>query len=279
MNKFLSYIVSLEFVESVLVVVVCCVLLSLIKKYLIKKVAYTNKDETHKNTLKGVVFNILQYIIIIGGVFIVLTINGVNITGILAGLGILATIIGLSLQDTLKDIIGGINIYNNNFYKVGDVVRFQGDLWEVKYFNARVTKFKHLLSGSTYTVANSNITQIEKVKENAAYIIEFDYNTDEALIEKALTNAVPYINDLYGVRDAAYIGPAFITRNGIKFGISYKVSPRLISSSEIQIAKICYKEMKKVGVAPASDNDIIIHNANDEVKEIKKAVKTKKAKK
>lgn len=277
MSKFLSYIVSLEFVESVLVVVVCFVLLSLIKKYLIKRVAYTNKDETHKNTLRGVVFNILQYIIIIGGIFIVLTINGINITGILAGLGILATIIGLSLQDTLKDIIGGINIYNNNFYKVGDVVRFQGDLWEVKYFNARVTKFKHLLSGSTYTVANSNITQIEKVKENAAYIIEFDFNTDEALIKEALTNAIPRINDIYGVREASYAGPVFITKSGIKFGIPYKVSPRLISASELQIAKICYEEMKKVGVAPANDNDIVVHNG-ESIEQVKKVVKTRKTK-
>ena len=157
MEEVINYVISEAFLKTVLIVIVTIALLELIKKYLIKVVAYTNKDETHKNTLKGVAFNILQYAIIILAIFLILKANGLNVTSIVAGLGIMATIIGLSLQDTLKDIIMGLNIYNNNFYKVGDVIMYHDQYWEIKYFNARVTKLKSLANGSTFTIANSSI--------------------------------------------------------------------------------------------------------------------------
>ena len=142
LKEIFDYLTSKTFISSVLVVVIMIALLYIIKQYLIKKVAYTGKNEQHKNTFIGVVFNILQYVVIVVAVVIVMHLHGVNVTSILAGIGIAATIVGLALQDTLKDILAGINIYNNNFYKVGDVVRYNGEECDVKYFNARVTKFE-----------------------------------------------------------------------------------------------------------------------------------------
>ena len=274
MKDFVSYITSVQFFETIAIIIVLFLLLSFIKKFLIKKVAYTNKDETHKNTLRGVVFNILQYVIIIGGVFLILTVNGLNITGILAGLGIFATIVGLSLQDTLKDIISGINIYNNNFYKVGDVVKFEGDYWEIKYFNARVTKFKNLLTTSTYTVANSNINQIEKIKDFNVFMLTFDFDTDEDKINQVFENLIPRANDLYGVREAEFYGPGSISNEGVTFFMGYKVSPRLYPISNIKITGFAYEEMKKAGISPASNSDLTVHTvAKEEV--VKKIKKTK----
>ena len=126
-KEILNYLGSSAFLSSLLVIAVASALLYVIKQYLIKKVAYTNKDEQHKNTFIGMIFNVLQYIVIIAAAMMVMHLHGVNISSILAGLGIVATIVGLALQDTLKDIIAGINIYNNNFYKVGDMVRYNGE--------------------------------------------------------------------------------------------------------------------------------------------------------
>ena len=278
MNNFISYITSLAFFETLIIILVVILSLAFIKRYLIKKVAYTNKSETHKNTLKGVVFNILQYVILIGGIFLILQVNGLNINGILAGLGIFATIVGLSLQDTIKDIIGGINIYNNNFYKVGDVVKFEGDYWEVKYFNARVTKFKNILLNTTYTVANSNITQIEKIKEDSVFMMCFDFPTDKDKIKELFDNLVPKVNDLYGVREAVNIGPLFITNEGVTFGLGFKSSPKLCPSAKVKITGFAYEEAKRLGISPASNSDITIHMANDEAieKVVKKKVKKTK---
>ena len=133
-----NYFVSPAFLGSVVIVCITLVLMVVIKKYLIKKVAYTTKDEQHQNTFIGVIFNLLQYVVILGALVLVLQLHGVNVTSIIAGLGIVATLIGLALQDTMKDVISGINIYNNNFYKVGDMVNYNNELCEVKYFWCRL---------------------------------------------------------------------------------------------------------------------------------------------
>ena len=115
MKETIQYLTSQTFMLSFLVAVVTFVLLHVIKKYLVKKVAYTGKDDQHRNTFIGVIFSVVQYLVIIAAVVIILRLHGVNVISIFTGLGIVATIIGLALQDTLKDIIAGINIYNSNF--------------------------------------------------------------------------------------------------------------------------------------------------------------------
>ena len=162
----IKYFASKPFLISLIIVGVTGLLLYIIKQYLIKKVAYTTKGEQHKNTFYGVIFNILQYVVVIIAIVMILHQHGVNVTRILAGLGIMATIIGLALQDTLKDIIAGISIYNYNFYKVGDLIRYNGEECDVKYFSARVTKLQSIQTNSTYTVNNSLMTSVEKIKDN-----------------------------------------------------------------------------------------------------------------
>ena len=146
LSDLFKYFNSTAFIGSAVVIIIASILLWLIKQYLVKKVAYTTKDDQHKNTFIGMIFNVLQYLVIILAIVTVMKLHGVNIGSIMAGLGIVATIIGLALQDTLKDIISGINIYNNNFYKVGDMVRWNDEECDVKYFSARVTKFQSLKS-------------------------------------------------------------------------------------------------------------------------------------
>ena len=50
---------------TLLVIAIVAVLLTLIKNILIKKVAY--RDKKKRNTLLGMIFNILQYVVIIAG--------------------------------------------------------------------------------------------------------------------------------------------------------------------------------------------------------------------
>lgn len=262
MKDFVNYVTSLAFLESITIAIIMFVLLYVIKKYLIKKVAYTNKDETHKNTLKGVVFNVLQYVIILTSIFCILTVNGLDVTGLITGLGIVATIIGLALQDTIKDIFMGINIYNNNFYKVGDVVLFKDAYWEVKFFNARVTKLKHLANNSTLTFVNSQIVEINKIKEDNCFMIYFDYDEDKKLIDKAFKNMIPRINDLYGVREAKYFGVCSMDLQGVKYGIGFKNSPKLIIGTNASVAAIAYEEFNKLGIKPASDDEVKVKQLN-----------------
>ena len=81
----------------------------------------SNKGKTYVKMLRC----IIRYIFIIVTVLIVLQINGVNVSSVLAGVGILGAIFGLAIQDWLKDIIRGSSILSDNYFSVGDVVKYK----------------------------------------------------------------------------------------------------------------------------------------------------------
>ncbi len=249
-TKALSYFASPRFIGSMIVIVITGVLLFVIKKYLIKKVAYTGKDEQHRNTLIGVVFNLLQYAIVVLCVVIIMKINGANVTSILTGLGIVATIVGLALQDTLKDVISGVTIYNSNFYKVGDIVRYNGELCDVKYFSARVSKFQSIKTNSTYTVCNSTINAIEKVKDKGNMIYRFDFDIDRKKIDKAMNSIVERMNEMSFVKKIEYDGIAEMDDKGVGYEIKFLSPAHKREILYDNLAEIAYEEFKKAGIRP-----------------------------
>ena len=254
MKDFATFITSGEFLESLVVFAIMCVILKMIKQYLVKKVAYSEK-RANSRTFMGILVNVLQYVVIIVAIFIILWINGVNITGIVTGLGIVATIIGLALQDTIKNVLSGINIYNNNFYKVGDVVMWDNQPCQVKYFNATITKFKSLSTLSTYTVNNSNITQIEKIKNGSAVSITFDFDEDKDTILKAFDNICEEVGKIDGITGTTNLGITGITKDGTKYTMVYDAPPAIKYSKTPKIYSIIYDELKRSGVSP---NDSLI---------------------
>ncbi|MBQ6217790.1 MAG: mechanosensitive ion channel family protein [Erysipelotrichaceae bacterium] len=250
-EELMEYVTSTRFLLSLLVLAVASALLYVIKQYLIKKVAYTNKDDQHKNTFIGLMFNVMQYVVIIVSGMIIMRIHGISITSILAGLGIIATIVGLALQDTLKDIIAGINIYNNNFYKVGDMVRYNGQECDVKYFSARVTKFQALVTKSTFTVCNSQITSIEKIKDSKSLTFLFHFDDDEKKIEKAMTAAIEKVKaENKNMKSASYGGIWNITTDGVMYGIAYTAPAHKYTGVRSLLLKYCYEEFKKASLTP-----------------------------
>lgn len=246
-----SYFASSAFLASVVVACLTVILLVVIKKYLIKKVAYTTKNEQHQNTFIGVVFNLLQYVVVLGCVVIVLKLHGVNITSIVAGLGIIATLIGLALQDTMKDVISGINIYNNNFYKVGDLVIYNGQLCDVKYFSARVTKFTSFSTGNTFTVCNSTINAIEKVKDNTIVKLVFDFEDDKKKIDKCFKNAEESIKNEKDLKGVEYYGLVDITQEGLVYMANIIAPGHKSWPIKVKYINILYEEFKKCKVAPS----------------------------
>lgn len=257
-NDTLNYFTTNEFYYSLLVVVVTLVILRVIKQYLIKKVAYTSKDEQHTNTFIGVIFSVLQYMVVAVAVVIVLRINDVNIVGIFTGLGIVATIIGLALQDTLKDIIAGINIYNNNFYKVGDMVKYNGEECDVKYFSARITKFQSVITNSTYTVCNSQITSIEKIKDVRTRLFSFKFEEDKEKVLGALKAVAEKMKDVPNYKETVMTGIVSISTLGVDYAFVYKCPAHKYLIVDQIVVDTAFDEFKKAGVSPVFNRDFFL---------------------
>ena len=74
--------------------------------------------------------------------FIILQINGVNVSSIIAGVGVVSVIIGLALQDALKDIIMGVNVLVDDYFSLGDIVKLddiEGKVVEIGIKNIKIS--------------------------------------------------------------------------------------------------------------------------------------------
>lgn len=264
MEELINYLFSKTFLETIALIAIMVVLLVIIKNYLIKRVAYKtySKDDQKKSSFVGIIFNVLQYLVILLTVFFILKIHGVNVTGMLAGIGIVATIVGLSLQDTLKDVINGINIYNNNFYKVNDYVRYNNELCKVKYFNARVTKFQSLYTNSTFTVSNSNINAVEKVKDMSMVSVIFPFDEDHDKIMKALEEACFEVKRIDNIQDSFVAGCIDIATNGNKYLILVKADPLTYLCTCPKVYEIVIRKLKEYGLKPSNQQFIHVDNVN-----------------
>ena len=250
-----NYFVSSAFLTSAVVICLTVILLVVIKKYLIKKVAYTTKkDEQHQNTFIGIIFNVLQYLVILICIVIVLQVHGVNVTSIVAGLGIVGALVGLALQDTLKDVISGINIYNNNFYKVGDMVKYNDEPCEVKYFSARVTKFKSMYTGDTYTICNSTISSIEKIKDSCILMMTFDFEDDKKLVDKCFNNAIEKVKVNKKIKKVDYYGLMDLNQEGLVYVANIHAGRDFLEGRGIFVQAL-YEQFQKYGIAPSFQDE------------------------
>ena len=111
------------------IVIIASLIIYKIINYIIKKsqkndksiLIKSNKGKTYLNMLRSIIRNIF----IIITVFAILQVNGVDISSMLAGVGILGVIFGLAIQDFLKDVIRGSTILSDEYFQVGDIVKYK----------------------------------------------------------------------------------------------------------------------------------------------------------
>ena len=93
----------------------------------------------------------------------------------LAGVGIISAIVGLSIQDALKDIIRGFTIVSDEYFKVGDIIKYKDITGKVSMIGIRSTKMYDIKTGNEITIANRNIEQVEKISKELYVRINFPY--------------------------------------------------------------------------------------------------------
>ena len=98
----------------------------------------SNKGRTYVRLLRS----IIRYIFIIVTILIILQANGVDVSSILAGVGILGVVLGLAIQDWLKDIIRGTSILSDDYFNVGDIVKYKDIEGKVLIVGLKTTKIQ-----------------------------------------------------------------------------------------------------------------------------------------
>lgn len=131
--------------------------------------------------LKGI-----RGIIYVIAAFLVITELGINLNGLVAGLGIGGVIVTLAAQDTAKNLFGGLVIFMDKPFVVGDWIQmdtFEGTVEDITFRSTRVRTFENsLVNIPNSIVSNASIinwSKMEKRRYKLNLTVELDTPLDK----------------------------------------------------------------------------------------------------
>ena len=111
--------------------------------------------------------NLLRVVVIIAGLLWLLSIWKISLTPLFASAGIAGIAVALAAKDTLANFFGGISIFMDNTYKVGEyIILDTGERGEVVEIGIRSTRIK-TRDDVIVTIPNSIIANSKIINESA----------------------------------------------------------------------------------------------------------------
>lgn len=173
----------------------------------------SKKTKTYINLIKS----INRYIFIIIVILAILKIYGVDVSSLIAGIGIISVIIGLAIQDWLKDIIRGSSIISDNYFSVGDVVKYNGIEGKVLIVGLKTTKIQVLSTGNILSVANRNIEEIELLSKLVYVRVPLQYELKLKQQHKVVNDIVEIIKKDKLIEDCENVGLTELADSKIEY--------------------------------------------------------------
>lgn len=138
------------------------------KSTLYKKI----KEKTSRNvedSMFDFVLKVIRIIIYIIAGFIVITTLGFNLNGLIAGLGIGGVIVTLAAQDTAKNLFGGLVIFLDKPFVVGDWIQmdtFEGTVEDITFRSTRIRTFENaIVNVPNSVISNASIVNWSKMEK------------------------------------------------------------------------------------------------------------------
>lgn len=215
---------------KVLITIVISLIIYSIVASIIKKYSKSNRFESlagkRTTTYMRLARSITRYLFILLTLLIILQILEINITSIIAGVGLVGAVFGLALQDFIKDIIRGTSILSDDYFKVGDVVKYGDIEGKVLILGLKTTKIKDLKTGNVVSIANRNIDEIEVVS-NFIYInVPMPYEVKVEKAEKAIDTIIKRIKEIDKVDDCNYKSVNELGESSILYLLEVQTNPQ-----------------------------------------------------
>ncbi len=187
---------------------------------------------------------IVKAVFVIIGIIWLLHIWGVDITPYLAGAGIAGIILGLALQDSLKNILGGISLLLDKTYQVGDKVALEnGEIGQISDIGLRSTKMVTYDNEVLYVpngyMANSRVRNYTRPDPSVRVKVDFgvEYGSDVGHVQKVVLKV---IDSIEGVKKEPVPAVNFLSMGdfALKFRATFWVEtwglefPRKVEATE-----------------------------------------------
>ena len=253
----------------ILTILIACLVYNIIKT-LLNKIDDPNKysgyDLKRRKTVVDLISNFLKIFTIIIITLVTLNIFGIDTTSILASLGVASAVLGLAFQDSLKDIIAGVNIIMDNYFIVGDIVRYHDFTGEVISFGFKTTKIKNV-NNEIITIANRNITEIinlSKIKAAVQIKIPVAYEEDIEKVEKTINTILKNIekSEFIEKKTVQYLGVEELSDSSVNFLIKFICERDKQWQTRRNALKIIKKELDKNGIK-IPYQQIEVHNGKN----------------
>lgn len=185
------------------------------------KVISSKKRKTYLRMLRSIIVAAVVIIIIL----IALQALGINVGSMLAGVGIASIIIGFALQDAMKDIFRGLEIVADDYYDIGDVIKYDDNFGQVLSINLRTTKIQDINTMNIVSIANRNI---DKVEVSTGYIylsVPFPLRIKPTAANTIMLEIVKSIQTLPNVTSVINQGVTNITNSSLNYQLQITCDP------------------------------------------------------
>ena len=200
------------------------------KSSLIKKIRKSWKNDVEDSMLEFAL-KVTRVIIYIVAIFIVFAILQINLSGLVAGLGIGGIIVTLAAQDTAKNIFGGVVLFIDKPFNVGDWIQtpnYEGTVEDMTFRTTRIRNFENsVVNIPNSTIADSAIINWSKMeKRRYKFSLSFPLDTTAEQMEM-ISNKIRemLMNEPQVIDDDIIISFENITDNGLSLLVYMFVVP------------------------------------------------------
>lgn len=186
----------------------------------INKLKERMNPEVEDSMFKFILKAIRVIIYVIAG-FMVITELGFKLNGLVAGLGIGSVVITLAAQDTAKNLFGGLVIFLDKPFTVGDwiqVDKFEGTVEDITFRSTRVRTFENsVVNIPNAVIANDSIinwSRMEKRRNKVNLCLDLDTPLEKVqIVQQRIKDMLMQHDDV--IDDTIIVRFDNITDNGI----------------------------------------------------------------
>lgn len=189
------------------------------------------KRKTYLRMFRSIIFAFIVIIIVL----IVLQLLGINVGSMLAGVGIASIVIGFALQDAMKDIFRGLEIVSDNYYDIGDVIKYGDNMGQVISINLRTTKIQDFNTMNIVSIANRNINEVEVVSGYIYLIIPMPLRLKPKISSQLVEEILMDIRQNGDIISAENQGVTEITSSALNYQIQILTDP----TKKLTVRRFC----------------------------------------
>lgn len=257
-----------------LVILITTMVALRIVRVLFKKALYINPDDNSFEDLLPFLENLARIGLLALTTYFLLKVWGIDVTPLIASAGVAGVALAFAAQDTVSNFFGGIAIFTDKPFKLGDQILIDGKhRGHVYKIGARSTKIK-TVDNVLVTIPNSVIANNAIYNETGydpkmrlRVEVGISYGTDLEKAEKVLMQVLRENKNILEDPEPLVLFTAFSDSSINVMLVGTVANPQMIPQVTHEVVKQTYKVLRDVGIEiPFPQRDIHLYTEDHDKK-------------